>query len=113
MSVRCPPLVRERSCSGPRLVLVDHLTLSVWPMQPRTATRLLGREAIVVIMIREWLAPMVAAGVAIVVLALWIWFISKVNHGGGSRKPRKIVRSGLSSLSHRVVGEESGVGAGV
>jgi hypothetical protein len=48
--------------------------------------------------IREWLAPMAAAGFAVVALPLWIWFISKVNHGGSFRKPpRRGGRVGLSS----------------
>jgi hypothetical protein len=32
--------------------------------------------------VREWIAPAVAAGLAVVVLPLCAWFISRVNHGG-------------------------------
>jgi hypothetical protein len=60
--------------------------------------------------IREWLAPMAAAGFAVVALPLWIWFICKVNHGGSFRKQRnRVGRAGLSSRPGGRVDYSAGV----
>jgi hypothetical protein len=47
--------------------------------------------------IRDWVAPLVAAGLGAVVLPLWIWILTRINHGAVRRPRRNRRRAGVSS----------------
>jgi hypothetical protein len=48
---------------------------------------------------RDWLGPMMAAALVVVVLPLWVWVLSKINHGAGRRPRRDRSRNSARSRS--------------